>query len=121
MMRLDVDNCLTTKIRSANQSSLLSILNDEINHLPADIFSIERITVSRTIKTNGHDDDYLSKSGIVLRCKLLEKSHPILPPLRLHISTNYPEQPPDVLSLNKTMPPRLEFSGIEKKYRQRRS
>ena len=57
------------------------------------------------------NDDYLSKSGIVLRCKLLELSNPLIPPLRLRISTRYPEDQPEILSLTDTMPPKLEFTG----------
>lgn len=111
-MRLDVDNYSTAKSRSLNPTSLLSDLNDEINQLPIDIYSIERIPVSHTRKiTDNDDDEYLNKNGIILRCKLLEKSNPIIPPLRLRITTSYPEQPPEVLSLTKTMPPRLEFTG----------
>ncbi|CAF2869142.1 unnamed protein product [Rotaria sp. Silwood2] len=110
MIRLDVDNPSTIKIRSSNQSSLLSNLNDEIHQLPDDIYSIEFISVSRTRKHIDNDDEYLSKNGIMLRCKLLEKPNPLIPPLRLHITTSYPEQPPEVLSLTKTTPPRLEFT-----------
>ncbi|CAF0886338.1 unnamed protein product [Rotaria sordida] len=115
IIRLDVDNPSIIKIRTSNQSSLLSNLNDEINQLPDNIYSIEYISVSRTRKHIDNDDDddddeFLSKNGIILRCKLLEKSNPLIPPLRLHITTFYPEQPPEVLSLTKTMPPRLEFA-----------
>lgn len=114
-MRLDGDNTLTIKVRSRHQSSLLSTLNDEMNQLPDDIYSIERVSVSHTRKssddTGEEEDERLSKSGIILRCKLLEKARPLIPPLRLHLTTYYPEQPPEILSLTKTMPPRLEFTG----------
>ncbi|CAF4804122.1 unnamed protein product [Rotaria sp. Silwood1] len=112
MIRLDVDNPSTIKIRSSNQSSLLSNLNDEINQLPDDIYSIEYISVSCTRKRidNDNDNEYLSKNGIILQCKLLEKSNPLIPSLRLHITTSYPEQPPEILSLTKTMPPKLEYA-----------
>ncbi|CAF1971604.1 unnamed protein product [Rotaria magnacalcarata] len=116
VMRLDGDNPSTIKIRSRNQLSLLSNLNDEINQLPDDIYSIERVSVACTRKHSNDDDDdddndeYLSKNGIILRCKLLEKPNPLIPTLRLHVTTFYPEQPPEVLSLTKTMPPKLEFA-----------
>ncbi|CAF4612181.1 unnamed protein product [Rotaria socialis] len=113
MMRLDGDKPSTIKIRSRNQLSLLSNLNDEINQLPDDIYSIERVSLACTRKFSNDDDDddeYLSKNGIVLRCKLLEKPNPLIPTLRLHVTTFYPEQPPEVLSLTKTMPPKLEFA-----------
>jgi hypothetical protein len=111
MMRLDVDNYPPIKIRSSNQPSLLSKINEEINQLPIEIYSIEHVPVLRIRKTTDIDDEYLSKNGIILRCKLLEKSNPIIPSLRLFITTSYPEQPPEILSLSKTMPPRLEFTG----------
>jgi hypothetical protein len=57
------------------------------------------------------DDDLLSKGGIILRCKLLELSNPLIPSLRLRISTRYPEDQPEILSLTNTMPPKLEFTG----------
>jgi hypothetical protein len=114
MMRLDVDHSPTIKIRSSNQSSsslLLSKLNEEINELPNDIYSIERVSLSRIRKHFDHEEEYSNRNGIILRCKLLEKSNPILPPLRLYITTSYPEQSPEILSLTQTMPPRLEFTG----------
>ncbi len=111
-MRLDIDNYPIVKIRSLNQSSLLSKLNEEINQLPNDIYSIEYISMSRTKKSLDYDDEYSNKNnGLILRCKLLEKSNPIIPSLRLYITTSYPEQSPEILSLTKTMPPRLEFTG----------
>ena len=112
MMRLDSDDhCGTVKVRSFHRSSLLSAVNDELNQLPNDVYVIECTPISRTRKTTDQDQEYLSKHSVVLRCKLLERSHPMIPPLRLHVTTSYPEQPPEVLSLTKTMPPRLEFTG----------
>ncbi len=67
--------------------------------------------MSHTVKNIQLDDDYLNKNGIVLRCKLLESSNPIIPPLRLRISTRYPEDQPEILSLTETLPPKLEFTG----------
>jgi hypothetical protein len=102
------------KICSLNESSLLSQLKDELDLLPTEIFSIEGLAVAHAIKHNQLNDDYLSKNGIVLRCKLLEVSNPLIQPLRLRVSTRYPEDQPEILSLTKTMPPKLEFSS--KKY-----
>lgn len=110
MMRLDDDDrCGIVKVRTSHRSSLLSVVNEELNQLPENVFSIECMPVARTRKTA--DQEYLSKHSVLLRVKLLEKSHPMIPPLRLHITTSYPEQPPEVLSLTKSMPPRLEFTG----------
>ena len=114
MMRLDNDTYPLTKIRSYNNISLLSIINDEIKQLPNDIYSIECIPVSRMKKNTDYNEDYSNKNDLILRCKLLEKSNPVIPALRLHITSSYPEQPPEILSLTKTMPPRLEFTGKKK-------
>jgi len=61
------------------------------------------------------DDEYLSRKGMVLRCKLLEPLNPLIPPLRIRISTRYPDEQPEILSLTETIPPKLEFTGKEKK------
>ncbi len=111
-IRLDDDNDNLNRIkRQKLSSSLLSHLNNELDLLPVNLFLIERVTISHTMNKMELDDEYLSKNGIVLRCKLLESSNPIIPPLRLRISTRYPEHQPEVLSLTKTMPPKLEFTG----------
>lgn len=86
------------------------MINEEIHQLPADVFSIERISVSRLMKNHPTESIGSTKSGIILRCKLLGTSNPIVPALRLHIPTRYPEQAPEILSLTKTLPPQLEFS-----------
>ena len=114
-IRLDVDHCSyrpsRRKLPTSSSSSLLSQLHDELNGLPAEVYSIEFTTTSNGRIPTGVDDDYLNKNGIILRCKLLETPNPILPPLRLRISTRYPDEPPEILSLTKTMSPKLEFTG----------
>ena len=114
-IRLDFDSN-STRISepgvSTNQLSLLSRLNTELSLLPTNRFSIERLPVShanhQTIELN---DEYLSRNGLILRCKLLEQSNPLVPTLRLRISTRYPDEPPELLSLTNSTPPKLEFSG----------
>ncbi|CAF2078968.1 unnamed protein product [Rotaria magnacalcarata] len=100
----------TENFSSLNQSSLLFHLNDELVLLPANIFLIEYLPLSHTIVNNEFNDEYLSKNGIVLRCKLSELPYPLVPPLRLRISTRYPQEQPEILSLSQTMPPKLEFT-----------
>ncbi|CAF4602568.1 unnamed protein product [Rotaria socialis] len=114
-MRLDNETNLN-KVRTTenfsplNQSSLLFRLNDELVLLPTNIFLIEYLPLSHTIVNNEVNDEYLSKNGIVLRCKLSELPYPLVPPLRLRISTRYPQEQPEILSLSQTMPPKLEFT-----------
>lgn len=110
-IRLDTDNNYNRLKREKLPFSLLSHINDELNSLPANRFYIERLPVAHTRKHTQLDEEYLSKNGIVLRCKLLELSNPLIPLLRLRISTRYPEDQPEILSLTKTMPPKLEFTG----------
>jgi len=114
--RLDDDH-QTNKINEKSvslvqhSSSLLVTLHNEIDSSLTNRFSIEYLPVSHTTKSIQLDDEYLSKNGLVLRCKLLEITNPIIPPLRLRISTRYPDDQPEILSLTKSMPPKLEYSG----------
>jgi hypothetical protein len=62
------------------------------------------------------NDEYLSRNGLVLRCKLLKQSNPLVLPLRLRISTRYPEEQPEILSLTNSTSPKLEFSGKLSKF-----
>ncbi|CAF4961456.1 unnamed protein product, partial [Rotaria sp. Silwood1] len=116
-IRLDNDNSSNSiritpeNISSSSQSSsLLSYLNDEFVLLPANTFLIEYLPISHKINNNELNDDYLYKNGIIIRCKLLESPNPLIPSLRLRISTRYPQEQPEILSLTKSMPPKLEFS-----------
>ena len=112
MIRLDGDQRLKSRLRSSPaSSSFLSVINDEIHQLPAEVFSIERISVSRALKSQPAETIGPNKTGVVLRCKLLGMPNPLVPALRLHVSTSYPEQAPEILSLTKTSRPELEFSG----------
>ena len=106
IMRLDNDSYPIIKVRCTTNNSLLTTIADEINQLPKDIFSIERISDYRTRKSF----DNHQQNGIILRCKLLDKANPILPPIRLHVPMIYPEQAPEILSLTKTPSPKLDFS-----------
>jgi hypothetical protein len=118
-IRLDFDNNsirITKSEVSSNQLSLLSKLNYELSLLPNNRFSIEYLPVSHTSQTIEFNDEYLSRNGLVLRCKLLEQSNPLLPTLRLRISTRYPDEPPEILSLTNITPPKLEFSGNWKNF-----
>lgn len=112
-IRLDLDHCSyrPSRRKLPTTPSLLSQLHEELNRLPAEVYAVELTTTSNGRIPSEVDDDYLNKNGIILRCKLSETPNPILPPLRLRISTRYPEEPPEILSLTKTMSPKLEFTG----------
>lgn len=114
MIRLDSDRYSKLRIRPCyRRSSLFSILNEEINQIPAGLYLIERLSNSRTKRhvPIHNDEGQSTRSGVLLQCKLLNKSNPIVPSLRLYVSSSYPEQAPEILSLTKTTPPRLEFAG----------
>ncbi|UJR24936.1 hypothetical protein I4U23_006300 [Adineta vaga] len=113
-IRLDNDSTISNRIsqqpNSVNHSSLLAHLNDELNLLPANVFSVERLSVAHQNQHIDTDDEYSSRKGLVLRCKLLEAVNPLIPPLRLRISPRYPHEQPEVLSLTDKLPPKLEFT-----------
>lgn len=108
ILRLDYDQNGKIRQRSTKSSTFLSLINDEINKLPSDLFSIERLNSSRTIKTtsNGRDEQL----GLTFRCKLISHSNPIVPALVIHLSSSYPDQPPVILSLTKCPTPKLDFA-----------
>lgn len=115
-MRLDANDHFnrTSQAKSfslSNQSSFVSNLNDELDCLPFGYFSVQFLPVSHAFELTQLNDEYLSRNGLVLRCKLLEPSNPLVPTLRLRVSTRYPDEQPEILSLTKTFPPKLEFSG----------
>lgn len=116
-IRLDIDDRFhsinETKSSSIfNPTALISKLNCELHLLPNDRFSVQYLPVSHTTAPTEFNDEYLSKNGLVLRCKLIEIDIPLVPILRLRIFPRYPEEQPEILSLTKTMPPKLESTGM---------
>lgn len=67
--------------------------------------------MSHTLPVKEFNDECINKNGLVLQCKLLEPSNPLVPPLRIRISKRYPQEQPEILSLKQTMPPKLDFIG----------
>ena len=111
-IRLDGDSDalkLNEKRTMSSDLSFISRLNDELNHLPAEIFSIERIGTQCRF-----DEDYSKRNGVLLRCKLIAENYPLVSPLNLRISINYPDEEPEILSLTKSTPPKLESTGKQK-------
>lgn len=116
-IRLDIDDRFHSinEVKSPstfNPSLLISKLNAELHLLPTDRFSVQFLPVSHTATPTEFNDEYLSKNGLVLRCKLIEADIPLVPILRLRIFPRYPEEQPEILSLTKTMPPKLESTGM---------
>ena len=104
-IRLDTDEQCFSSVRRLSPPSFFSRLHAELNNLPSGVFSVELIPSVPV------DDELLSKSGVVLRCRFCQSASPAIPSLRLRVSTRYPTDPPEVLSLTNTLPPKLEFSG----------
>lgn len=102
----------TSSYDSSNQSSaLLSLLQDEFVLLPVNTFLIESSQTPNRTERSQINDEYLSKTGLFLQCKLIDSSNPLIPQLRLRVSTRYPREQPEILSLTNSMPPKLDFAG----------
>ena len=105
-MRLDSDDHSHRIHPKKSHSSLIEKLNAELVLLPKDCFSVQFLPVSHAYK-----DEDLNKNGLVLRCKLIESDLPLVPILRVRLFPRYPDEQPEILSLTKTHPPKLEFTS----------
>ncbi|CAF4909585.1 unnamed protein product, partial [Rotaria magnacalcarata] len=108
-IRLDTDS---KQITETNQSSIISssstslqhIVDSEFANLSMDTFSYElkplhdKISSSSSIPRN--------KDSIIndyeLTCRLIEINMPIVPPLKMKLTIQYPNEPPEILSLTST-------------------
>lgn len=111
-MRLDIDEHSHRIYSRKSHLSLIDKLNAELVLLPKDCFSVQFLPVSHTSTINEYKDEDLNKNGLVLRCKLIESDLPLVPILRLRLFPRYPEEQPEILSLTKTHPPKLEFTSM---------
>ena len=123
-IRLDIESKQSNKLQ--NQSSmnhqssisLIDIIKSEFAHLTMDRFSYEvkpmhdkSSVTSSIVKDNNSSrvNDY------ELTCRLIEVNMPIVPPLKMKLTMQYPHEPPEVLSLSPTtlnmMPTKIENSG----------
>ena len=112
-MRLDIDYHSHRMNEMKSRSlSLIAKLNAEFVFLPIDCFSVQYLPVSHATASIDLKDEDLCKNGLVLRCKLIESDLPLVPILRLRVFPRYPDEQPEILSLTKTFPPKLEFTGM---------
>jgi hypothetical protein len=57
------------------------------------------------------DEQRTHRYDVLLKCAFVHSSSPPVPSLRLRVSTNYPDDQPQVLPLTTTTPPKLESTG----------
>ena len=102
---------------SSSLTTLTNIIESEFAHLAMNTFSYELkpmcdkpFTTSTTVKNT----DLLVRD-YELTCRLIEMNMPIVPPLKMKLTQQYPNEPPEILSLTSTSynitPAKLENSG----------
>ncbi len=124
-MRLDTE---TKQVVEPNQTltnndsltSLTNTIESEFAHLSVNTYSYElkplHDKVSPTSSMMKNKDSIVS--DYELTCRLIELNMPIVPPLKMKLTVQYPNEPPEILSLASTamnmIPTKLENSGKKK-------
>jgi hypothetical protein len=127
-MRLDSE---TKQVIEYNQtltnndslSSLTNAIENEFAHLSVNTYSYELKPLHDKISPTS--SMMKTKDSIVndyeLTCRLIELNMPIVPPLKMKLTVQYPNEPPEILSLTSTgmnvTPTKLENSGKKKTIR----
>jgi hypothetical protein len=124
-MKLDSESKQIIESNSSltiNQTSLANIIESEFAHLTMDTFSYElkpmndKISSTSTVIRNKD----LITNDYELTCRLIEINMPIVPPLKMKLTIQYPNEPPEILSLISTTmnvtPTKLENSGRKIKH-----
>lgn len=106
-----------SSVNNQSSTSLRNVIDSEFAHLSTNTFSYElkpihnKISPSASILKNKDS----SINDYELTCRLIEINMPIVPPLKMKLTIQYPNEPPEVLSLiSSTMnmaPIKLENSG----------
>ncbi len=111
-------------LSSTNNHSLIlltNIIESEFAHLSMNTYSYELKPMCD--KTSSSPSIMKNKDSIIhdyeLTCRLIEINMPIIPPLKMKLTSQYPNEPPEILSLTSTImnitPTKLEHSGRKKK------
>jgi hypothetical protein len=121
-IRLDTESkqAVDQSSSSANSQSFTSlsrIIESEFAHLSMNVFSYELKPMYD--KVHPAMSILKTKDSLVnnyeLTCRLTEINMPIVPPLKLKLTSQYPRESPEVLSLTASaltmMPTKLENSG----------
>ncbi|CAF4148338.1 unnamed protein product, partial [Rotaria magnacalcarata] len=121
-MRLDTESkqvvepyCSSSNILSSK--SLEKIIENEFAHLSMNTFTYELKPLSDKVSSSLsslHDIKDLSICDYELTCRFIEMDMPVVPPLKMKLTIQYPNEPPEVLSLTSTTlsftPAKLEKS-----------
>jgi hypothetical protein len=121
-MRLDTESKQIVEPYSALSNthlstSLVNIIENEFANLSMNTFTYELKPLSDKLSTSSSITDMkdLSTRDYELTCRFIEVNMPVVPPLKMKLTVNYPNEPPEVLSLTSTTlsltPAKLENSG----------
>ncbi|CAF3766797.1 unnamed protein product, partial [Rotaria sordida] len=109
-MRLDIESKQIVEPYSSSSNihslkSLANIIENEFAHLSMNIFTYELKPFSDKISTSLssiNDIKDLSICDYELTCRYIEINMPVVPPLKMKLTIQYPNEPPEVLSLTST-------------------
>lgn len=120
-MRLDVESKQTLEPGSSSlnihsSKCLANIIENEFSQLSVNTFTYELKPMSDKISSSSLSDlAGISISDYELTCRFIELNMPVVPPLKIKLTIQYPDEPPEVLSLTSAMlnftPAKLEKSG----------
>jgi hypothetical protein len=120
-MRLDTESKQIVEPYSALSNthlstSLVNIIENEFANLSMNTFTYELKPLSDKLSTSSSITDMkdLPIRDYELTCRFIEVNMPVVPPLKMKLTVNYPNEPPEVLSLTSTTlsltPAKLENS-----------
>ena len=126
-IRLDTESKQAVESYSSSPANpsltaLTSTIESEFAQLPTNTFSYELKAMCEKISTQS----IIKSSDVQVRdyeliCRLTEIDMPIVPPLKMKLTLQYPNDPPEILSLISsalhTMPAKLENSGRTRRSR----
>ena len=130
-IRLDMESKQAVESYSSSAANpsltaLTSTIESEFAHLSTNTFSYELKPMCEKISTQS----IIKSSDVQVRdyeliCRLTEIDMPIVPPLKMKLTLQYPNDPPEILSLISsalhTMPAKLENSGRTRRTHRNRS
>ena len=120
-IRLDGDARQTMEVPSSPTNDafvrLSTTIENEFAHLSMNTYSYELKPINEKVPPT--PSMMKTKDSMVndyeLTCRLIEVNMPIVPPLKMKLTIQYPNEPPEILSLTSTAtnvtPTKLENSG----------
>ncbi len=122
-MRLDTESKQVVEYNhsSTNNNSLIlltNIIESEFAHLSMNTYSYELKPMNDKTSSSIIKNIDSIINEYELTCRLIEINMPIVPPLKMKLTIQYPTEPPEILSLTSTSmnvtPTKLENSGKQK-------